>query len=309
MRGPGSNAGARTAALSEATSLQTFMNSEPPSLGTSTTALPTMPSARHPAAARIQEEEDALPGASQSHSRAQSSRRAGSGSNSGAPAPPPPASDDPWSSLQTQYRIRERADTEDEPERERERERSNLAAVSMRSRTGAGMSRNAGTAPDGGKEVLVLGDDDPFSGTQANMMVSMRSTTRGPNSLAATKPGSQPKQGGWGSGQMAQAGELMIGDDDWLDSDRPPGVSALAAQLPGASWPAQKGGSYAQEPADPHEALLKAPLAKGRPADDVQCEDIEDVDALLDSEMETQGLSNKSLASKLAAYEAQFGKE
>ncbi|PNH06792.1 hypothetical protein TSOC_006799, partial [Tetrabaena socialis] len=43
--------------------------------------------------------------------------------------------------------------------------------------------------------------------------------------------------------------------------------------------------------------------------DDIECEDIEDVDALLEDEMQLQGLSNKNLASKLAVYEAQHGND
>ncbi|GLI63317.1 hypothetical protein VaNZ11_006228 [Volvox africanus] len=231
---------------------------------------------------------------------------------SSSPAQPAASSstaDDPWSSLQSTYRIRE----------------NQVAQKSESTRT-----RAATSSREAGREVLVLGDDDDeFSGgggvlnSTANSAMNRTSGFGGrpPMSLPPPQFGSGPKKGGWGSGAMAQAGELMIGEDDWLVNDRPPGMpSAGAMQLPPPPPALQRQQQQAVlsynsrakmvvEEEDRHAPVkLKGPAAAPKPkaADDVMCEDVEDVEALLEDEMERQGLSNKNLASKLAAYEAQF---
>ncbi|GLC46454.1 hypothetical protein PLESTF_000848300 [Pleodorina starrii] len=223
---------------------------------------------------------------------------------------------DPWSSLQSTYRIQE--------------PRVGGKSDSTRSRVGAGGSRGAGA----GREVLVLGDDDDdFGGggggglnSTANSAMNRTSgygAGRTPVSLPPPQFGSGPKKGGWGSGAMAQAGELMLGEDDWLVKDRPPGGSGSAGLPPqpplrqpqeqqAAVMAYNSRARMLAEEEDRHAPVaLKgpAPAAKGKAEDDVLCEDVEDVDTLLEDEMERQGLSNKSLASKLAAYEAQFRDE
>lgn len=135
-----------------------------------------------------------------------------------------PSANDPWSSLQSTYRIRDphaSLKESDAPQR-------------------GGGSRGAG------KEVLVLGDDedDEFSrggGYGAGAAGSLNSTGmkrssgyggRPPLALPPPQFGSAPKKGGWGSGAMAQAGELMLGEDDWLVKDKPPGQGSLRGQPP-----------------------------------------------------------------------------
>ncbi|GIL57974.1 hypothetical protein Vafri_13178 [Volvox africanus] len=232
--------------------------------------------------------------------------------SSSPPAQPAASSstaDDPWSSLQSTYRIRE----------------NQAAQKSESTRSRAGVSSR-----EAGREVLVLGDDDDeFSGSggvlnsTANSAMNRTSGFGGrpPMSLPPPQFGSGPKKGGWGSGAMAQAGELMIGEDDWLVNDRPSGMpSAGGMQLPPPPPALQRQqqqavlsynsrAKMAVEEEDRHAPVkLKgpAPAPKAKATDDVMCEDVEDVEALLEDEMERQGLSNKNLASKLAAYEAQF---
>ncbi|KAG2430957.1 hypothetical protein HXX76_009924 [Chlamydomonas incerta] len=216
------------------------------------------------------------------------------------PPPPPPApTDDIWSSLQSAYRIK------DPP----------AGPASAHSKASSGPGRKG--APSG--EVLVLGDDDPFSGGKGmpapNLNGTMNRTSgfggRGSQggNLPPPRPAAAAKSGGWGAGNMAQAGELMIGaaDDDWLESGGARQQLPAAGGFGGRGATSQRndeygvggGGGYNQ-PA----ALNKAPLAQGRPADDIMCEDVEDVDMMLEDEM--QGISDKNLANKLAAFDAQF---
>mgnify|MGYP001807336814 CR=1 FL=1 len=200
------------------------------------------------------------------------------------PPPPPPApTDDIWSSLQSTYRIK------DPP----------AGPSSAHSKASSGRGRKG--APGG--EVLVLGDDDPFSGGKGmpapNLNGTMNRTSgfggRGSQAgaLPPPRPAAAAKSGGWGAGNMAQAGELMIGaaDDDWLED------GGARQQLPPAGGFGGRGaasnrsdeygggGSYNQ----PAAGLNKAPLAQGRPADDILCEDVEDVDMLLEDEMQVGG--------------------
>ncbi|EFJ42692.1 hypothetical protein VOLCADRAFT_121492 [Volvox carteri f. nagariensis] len=223
-----------------------------------------------------------------------------------------PSADDPWSSLQSTYRIRD---------------------PQQAAKVESTRSREASSSRDAGREVLVLGedDDDEFGkargGTLNSTANSAMNRTSGfgarpPVNLPPPQFGSGPKKGGWGSGAMAQAGELMIGEDDWLVNDRPPGSATGSGKLPAPQRQQQQQqqavlsyNSRAKMVVEEEErhapVTLKgpAPPPKNKAAEDVMCEDVEDVDMLLESEMERQGLSNKSLASKLAAYEAQFKDE
>ncbi|GIL78204.1 hypothetical protein Vretimale_7589 [Volvox reticuliferus] len=226
------------------------------------------------------------------------------------PAASTSTADDPWSSLQSTYRIRE-----------------NQAAQKSESTR----SRAATSSREAGREVLVLGDDDDDFGGNGGVLNSTANSAmnrtsgfggRPPISLPPPQFGSGPKKGGWGSGAMAQAGELMLGEDDWLVNERPPGASSVGGmqvQPPALQRQQQQQqqavlsynsrAKIAVEEEDRHAPVkLKGPLPapKTKAVDDVMCEDVEDVEALLEDEMERQGLSNKNLASKLAAYEAQF---
>ncbi|KAG2444977.1 hypothetical protein HYH02_008847 [Chlamydomonas schloesseri] len=216
------------------------------------------------------------------------------------PPPPPPApTDDIWSSLQSAYRIK------DPP--------AGPASAHSKGSSGRGAGKGA---PSG--EVLVLGDDDPFSGGKGmvapNLNGTMNRTSgfggrggQAGNTAQPSRPAAAAKSGGWGAGNMARAGELMIGaaDDDWLEGGDARQQLPPAGGFGGRGAVSQRsdeyGGGYNQQPA---AGLNKAPLAQGRHADDILCEDVEDVDMLLEDEM--QGIADKNLANKLAAFDAQF---
>ncbi|GAX78906.1 hypothetical protein CEUSTIGMA_g6345.t1 [Chlamydomonas eustigma] len=94
-------------------------------------------------------------------------------------------------------------------------------------------------------------------------------------------PGGPVKSGGWGNGDLAAAGTLMLGEE------QPTYSSATAARPPG--YP-------------DHDNFDFSPSAVTN-GDDLGMEDMEDVDALLAEEMIASGL-NSDLASKLARFEA-----
>ncbi|GFR44684.1 hypothetical protein Agub_g5981 [Astrephomene gubernaculifera] len=337
--------------LQPATSLQPF---EAPPESASTSPMPTASSARHQHALQPLPESPQLPQQlpdprpppplpqqptqSRPHSGRQgpallpppaAAQEEAAAAAQAAAAPPPPAADDPWSSLQSQYRIRQQSGIEAEPGRPGGGGGGGGSGGggirgSARGRGGAlrGIAESSG-------EMLVLGaDDDDFysgggvgrGGGGGSVSMGLNSTGRsgGRGAGPLTKPGSQPKKGGWGTGQMARAGELMLGEDDWLETDRPPpgvGAGAAAQQQGGFKAGSYGGGGYGgggggEDAGNEEDDEVPAPqLVKKQGAkDDVQFEDIEDVDTLLEDELEQkQGISNKDLASKLAAYEAQFG--
>lgn len=88
---------------------------------------------------------------------------------------------------------------------------------------------HAGAVDD--SEVVVLDEDGGVAGTHQQPLYNQRPAAR-----LAAKPAN--KQGGWGQGEMAQAGTLMVGDDELDELDRlaptlAPGatVSPTAAQV------------------------------------------------------------------------------
>ncbi|KAG2495987.1 hypothetical protein HYH03_005913 [Edaphochlamys debaryana] len=200
-------------------------------------------------------------------------------------APPAPAAaadpNDPWSSLQSTYRIKDGAAAGGAPGRGES--------------YGGSRGGSRGADPGQPKEVLVLGDDDVFSGGHGRPMNNTNRTSGyGGRSMGASirsgvnppgmgRPPARPQQGGWGNGELAQAGDLMVGglDDDWLENDKPPD-RGLAAQLPaGGFGGGGGGGGYDHD--DYHAPPPKAAQGKQH---EVMCEDIEDVDALLEDELQ-----------------------
>lgn len=227
----------------------------------------------------------------------------GSGAANGAAAAAPSAPDpnDPWSHLQSTYRIGEH-------------DRDPNRASASNSRDGMGSSRSRrglGAVDPGPKEMLVLGDDDEFSrgGMPAPGAAGGRLPTMSRPPLPPPKPTGQPKQGGWGGGELAVAGTLMVGDDDWLEGGRQSG-SGMGYGVAGQQPMYGRTDTGDRDPGPANRAPQQVPSkGRGGQADDVMCEDIEDVDSLLQDEMLRHGLSNKSLADKLAAYEMQHGHE
>ncbi len=144
-----------------------------------------------------------------------------------AAAPSAPDPNDPWSHLQSTYRIGEH-------------DRDPNRASASNSRDGMGSSRSRrglGPADPGPKEMLVLGDDDEFSrgGMPAPGAAGGRLPAVSRPPLPPPKPAGQPKQGGWGGGELAVAGTLMVGDDDWLEGGRQSGSGmgyGVAVQQP-----------------------------------------------------------------------------
>lgn len=126
-----------------------------------------------------------------------------------APADP----EDPWASLQSAYRI---ADGRDPAPVGGNRGGSGKLGAKAPGSQATGSSL-AAKGPQQQAEMVVLDDeeDDEFSSAmRTRMKAGVSGAGPGPGGAPRGRPSSNPKQGGWGQGEMAAAGTLMLGAEE-----------------------------------------------------------------------------------------------
>jgi hypothetical protein len=171
-----------------------------------------------------------------------------------------PDEDDPWSSLQSKYKLG----------------RPNAGA-----RTSALKGKTTSCDIDE-DDVVILDSDNSSSKNRGFAPPSaVKLAARPLLPPQPLVPGGPVRTGGWGNGDLAAAGTLMLGEEP------PTYSSATAAPLPGYT---------------DHNSMWLQPAAV-RQGEDLGMEDMDDVDALLAEEMVASGL-NSDFASKLARFEA-----
>ncbi|KAL6763745.1 hypothetical protein V8C86DRAFT_195924 [Haematococcus lacustris] len=235
------------------------------------------------------------------------------------PAPPPlpalqapaaasasAAQEDPWASLQSAYRI------DDTPRVSPSRPGLQDPLPGLRGGLGstpggrtpsravglAGCRQGSASKPTAADALLLNDDDDDLMQHQP-LYGGQRVQAR----RAGAPPSNGAKQGGWGKGEMAQAGTLMVGDAELL----PLGPAAAAGVQQGSSHDFVRGmTSNELTDADMDEVMgtSQQPTSKPVTCNEVMdMEDIDDIDSLIESEAVRAGL-NPELAAKLAAFEA-----
>jgi hypothetical protein len=114
---------------------------------------------------------------------------------------------DPWASLQSAYRIQ---DTGPETPTASGRDSAVRGSAANRNKSMNPSRTSAGGGVDGPKkaEMVVLDEEEGYIQEQPLYAGQTRVQAR-----LAAKPAAAPKQGGWGQGKLAQAGTLMLGDD------------------------------------------------------------------------------------------------
>jgi hypothetical protein len=152
------------------------------------------------------------------------------------------------------------------------------------------IKRSTPTFDDDEDDVVVL-DAGRMSDNGGTLKANANGGYTTPSSIKlAARPPPQPaapvgpaRTGGWGNGNLAAAGTLMLGDDE----------PATVICKPQPRLPAS---TRCDEEDDDQRASFKS-------TGDLGIEEIEDIDALLAEEMAAHGL-NKDLAGKLARFEA-----
>jgi len=165
-----------------------------------------------------------------------------SSSSAAAAASEAAAAPDPWASLQSAYRIRDMPSPTSSSRQERDAPRGSSGKPlgsgdgsqgSLQAKPGRGRHDNQDD------EVVLLvegqGSGKSFSRTGRNAAGGLAAKPP----LAPVRPpvGGAPKAGGWGKGEMAAAGTLMLGaDEDLLNLDKlvPPGAAASAGRATAA---------------------------------------------------------------------------
>lgn len=140
---------------------------------------------------------------------------------SGPPAKPEAqdhstAEADPWASLQSAYRIQ---DPGPETPTASGRDSAARGSAATKNRSMIAGRTSAGGAVSGSRkaEMVVLDEEESYIEQQPLYAGQTRAQAR-----LAAKPAAAPKQGGWGQGKMAQAGTLMLGDDELHALTPPP---------------------------------------------------------------------------------------
>jgi len=193
-------------------------------------------------------------------------------------------SDDPWASLQNQYQIRDDMGSPTFSGRKEHRK-------SSKSGVRAGHSEWASTmAPD---EELVLDTDDVMGAIARAKQAPVGSSQRA-KQVGSVRSSSGPREASWAQGEMAQAGDIMLGHGA-LDADH----GGLAS---GASVFSAGGFEHGSHSQSFDMTTLEVPAVHSKGAD-IAMEDFID-------EIETYGSKaggiQPSLADKLAQFEAGF---
>lgn len=200
---------------------------------------------------------------------------------------------DPWASLQTQYRIKD--------------ERPSSSGRAAREYSPSG--RSVGNLDKEGE--LVLFDDDDEGPRFIKKPTASAGVRRrqNPPPMHAIEAGGQPKRGGWGQGQLAAAGTLMVGEDEFLEAgshhSRP-----YAPRTPDFADRELVQDRDMVELAPPHQPAMERRGKQTQHQTDIGVEEIDDVDALIESEARNNGTGlSKDLASKLKQFEQNFDDE
>lgn len=223
---------------------------------------------------------------------------------------------DPWARLQTQYRI-DASPASPPPPRGAcvpGAQQAAAAAAAQAAATGPALQQQQQQR----KGMLVLGDDDDdVAGGFGLGLYGMAGARQdkahkpsAPAAAAAAKP-KQPQLGGWGNGNLASAGTLMLGHEDWVaaaeqQQQRPVAdVYAHAQQRPADRSMDDLDEMYREVVTSQHRQPPVA-VTNSKVVHDMVFEDIDDVDKMLEEEFRNQGITDKHLADKLRAFERQF---